>query len=132
MGLQVRCKCGAEVVGRRFCAECLPPVATLGRTEWQRRYRKLVAEDAPDTVQGRHQAACQEALQALSPGPELRAVAELAESHAARLDEKPTTGVATEYRQVWALLLGSVDRDEEDTQSLLEEAEFMRRISTPV
>ena len=44
MGLQVRCKCGVEIVGRCFCADCLPPVAVLGRNGWQRRYRELVVD----------------------------------------------------------------------------------------
>ena len=127
MVMQRACKCGAEIVRGRFCDDCLPPIGDLGRKEWWRRYRELIAEDAKDAGMGRHQAACQEALQALSPGPELTALAELAESHAARLDEKPTVGLAAEYRLTWALLLGMVDRDEDDA----DDAELMRLVSTP-
>jgi hypothetical protein len=94
MGYKDAANAGSRSSVGASARDCLPSVEDLGRKEWPARYRALVAEDSFEANLGRHQAACPEALQALSPGPELTAVAELAESLGGRLGEKPTTGLA--------------------------------------
>ncbi|HEY6317457.1 MAG TPA: hypothetical protein VI462_06170 [Acidimicrobiia bacterium] len=83
--------------------------------------------------EGRHLAACRESIEDLAPSPRLTAVAELALSLAERLDEKPSTATAAEYRLSWSLLLDAArDEENETADEMMEQAAFLKVVSTPI
>jgi hypothetical protein len=116
----------------RFCGECLPPAAEIGRKEWDRRYRALRRKATDATaVAGGHVAEFARSMAALELGPEHGALIKYAEGLARQLDDRPTIQVGREYRLALALLLDSPSVDEETREEMAERAEFMRMVSTP-